>query len=665
MSQLPTTRIKRHKAAIKRYDYSRPIKCLLRDRIITPDRTLFDYGCGHGDDLAALSDDGINCEGFDPVFRQDATLRSADIVNLGYVINVIENLDERHKTLCKAWSLANRVLCVAARVVMGETSGREVEYGDGLVTSIGTFQKYYTQAELREYIEDAIGEDAIPAAPGVFYVFGDQELKSQFLSDRIRRSIPAPRKRIAEVRFEEHKDILEPLIASVLSLGRLPAHDEFVLAPEIVEVFGSLKRAFSIVKKVTGQDEWDSIHTARVEDLTVYIALSKFGKRLRMGQLPKRTQRDIKAFFGSYKTSCEVADALLFQAGDASMIDQACCESEIGRLTSNALWLHRDAIPLLSPILRIYEGCARAYVGSMDDMNIVKLHRFSGKVSYLSCPEFEQDPHPAVTSTVKLSLRTLRLDYFEHADSGNPLVLDQKEKMVATDHPLHSKFERLTRQEIRRGLLEQGTDIQTRRQWSEALKALGCEFRGHRLVATVAGSPARSPSKNNIPKRSKRFGVGKEIGGNVYVHREYEGVLGRRVQTAKRAIPDSFDYTIVKLNIASQAVTFVECPDFDTADEPIVGRHILVREDGTTQDRKQLDDPYIYHHKWLMVEDTYTGFDVTASQRRSRLWLSIENVDKSRIGRKSYWEAKVVPRILTNLQVEEMPSSRIVNRLNR
>lgn len=483
MPNATSTEILRHKAAIKRSDYSRPVKCLWRDRLIMSDRSFFDYGCGHGYDLSALRDDGIACEGFDPAFRPDVVPSSADIVNLGYVINVIEDVDERCRTLEKAWSLARRVLCVAARVVMGEASGREVEYGDGLVTSIGTFQKYYTQAELREYIEGAIGEEAFPAAPGIFYVFRDGELKGKFLSDRVRRIIAAPRKRIAEVRFEEHKNILEPLIATVLSLGRLPAEDEFDLAKAVIEVFGSLKQAFALVRKVTGEDDWDAIHAARVEDLTVHLALSKFGRRPKMAHLPTRIQRDITAFFGSYKNACDTADALLFQAGDATKIDRACCESQVGRLTSNALWLHRDAVPLLSPILRIYEGCARAYVGSMDDMNIVKLHRFSGKVSYLTCGAFEQDAHPAITATVKLSLRTRRMDYFDHSTSENPLLLDQKERMIPNDHASHSKFERLSTQELKKGLLDPSGDMFPRRHWQERLLSLGLQHRGHRLVS--------------------------------------------------------------------------------------------------------------------------------------------------------------------------------------
>lgn len=450
--------------------------------MITADRTFFDYGCGHGDDLAALRQEGVDCDGFDPVFRPAVIPQISDVVNLGYVINVIEDLEERRSSLQKAWSITNQVLCVAARVVMGESSGRETEYGDGLVTSIGTFQKYFTQSELREYIETSLETEAHPAAPGVFYVFRDENLKSHFLSDRIRRRLSVPGKRIAEVRFEEHKAILEPLMESVLSLGRLPTENEFELATAVIAEFGSVKRAFALIKRVTGEEEWDSIHQARVDDLTVYIALAKFSGRPKITRLPSRIQRDVKAFFGSYRNACDIADKLLFQAGDTESIDKACIDSPLGRLTANALWIHRNAVPHLSPILRIYEGCGRAYVGSMDDMSIVKLHRFSGKISYLACDNFDTDPHPALTATVKVSMRTLRLDYFEYATSKNPLLLDSKDRMVPSDYPLRSKFERLSIQELKHGLLSIDADLRSRHQWSSTLELLGFRHRGHQLI---------------------------------------------------------------------------------------------------------------------------------------------------------------------------------------
>ena len=45
--------------------------------------------------------------------------------------------------------MAEQVLCVAARIVVSDSCGADIEFGDGVLTRIGTFQKFYTQAELR------------------------------------------------------------------------------------------------------------------------------------------------------------------------------------------------------------------------------------------------------------------------------------------------------------------------------------------------------------------------------------------------------------------------------------------------------------------------------------------------------------------------------------
>src|SRR5947209_5138199 len=81
----------------------------------------------------------------------------------------------------------------------------------------------------------------------------------QFLANRYRRRSATPRMRISERRFEENKEVLEPLMASVALHGRLPDAEEFPQMAEVVARFGSLKRAFALVRRVTGPDEWDAI----------------------------------------------------------------------------------------------------------------------------------------------------------------------------------------------------------------------------------------------------------------------------------------------------------------------------------------------------------------------------------------------------------------------
>jgi len=60
----------------------------------------------------------------------------------------------------------------------------------------------------------------------------------------------------------------------------------------------------------------------------------------------------------------------------------------------------------LQSVLRVNKSCASAYRGHIDEANSFRLHRFSGKVSYLAYPEFETDPHPAPATCVKLNMRS-------------------------------------------------------------------------------------------------------------------------------------------------------------------------------------------------------------------------------------------------------------------
>jgi hypothetical protein len=94
-------RIDRHKTAIDRNSLSTPIQSLYRHNYLNGDYTLFDYGCGKGDDLNILKELGIKATGYDPVYYPNEQIKKADIVNLGFVINIIESPKERIQTLKK------------------------------------------------------------------------------------------------------------------------------------------------------------------------------------------------------------------------------------------------------------------------------------------------------------------------------------------------------------------------------------------------------------------------------------------------------------------------------------------------------------------------------------------------------------------------------------
>ena len=81
-------------------------------------------------------------------------------MNLGDVLNVVEDVDKKMAALHESWNLCQKILVVAARIVGGGWGRAEVEYGDGILTQIGTFQEFYTQAVLRDYWETIFGTNA-------------------------------------------------------------------------------------------------------------------------------------------------------------------------------------------------------------------------------------------------------------------------------------------------------------------------------------------------------------------------------------------------------------------------------------------------------------------------------------------------------------------------
>lgn len=473
--------IERHRAAIVRTDISKPVRLAIESAILTQDNTFFDYGSGHGGDIQRLTKQGYNCAGWDPYYRPDSPITSADVVNLGYVINVIEKTAERREALLKAWELTQKVLIVAALVLIDEGRSGQIAYGDGIVTRRKTFQKYYEQEELKAYIDQVLGVDSIPVALGIYFVFRDEAAAENFRASRFRSRARTPRIRISVQLFEEHKELLEPLMSFFTERGRLPNAVELSNTDKIVEKFGSLRRAFRVILRATNQNEWDVISDTRRQDLLVYLALTKFGRRPRFGSLDDTLQNDIRVFFGNYKQACAAADLLLLSIGDLGLITNCSKQSKIGKLLPNALYVHVSALEALNPLLRLYEGCASRTIGRLDGATLVKFHLNKPKISYLFYPDFDTDPHPALHTSMQVDLRDLQVTYRDYDKSENPPILHRKETFLTADYPLYEKFAKLTRQEENWGLLDNTKTIGTRKGWQKCLIEHCAEFQGHRL----------------------------------------------------------------------------------------------------------------------------------------------------------------------------------------
>jgi DNA phosphorothioation-associated putative methyltransferase len=121
-------------------------------------------------------------------------------------------------------------------------------------------------------------------------------------------------------------------------------------------------------------------------------------------------------------------------------------------------------------------------VGDVEGANLVKLRRDEPKVSYLSYPDFERDPHPALAESLSVHLQTFRLRTRRYAGAKNPPILHRKETVLSEEHKGFAKFARLSRIEEAHGLYENTSVIGTREGWNEALRRAGLKLRGHRLT---------------------------------------------------------------------------------------------------------------------------------------------------------------------------------------
>lgn len=491
--------IDRHRTAIRRNKLSRPITLLLESQLLKSDTSFFDYGCGHGQDLELLSINGFNCVGgFDPYYRPESEPKEAEVVNLGYVLNVIEDPRERSDTLKKAFNLAQNVLCVSVMPSSQQGYAGE-EFSDGVLSTRKTFQKYYDQAEIKNYIESTIDRDAISVQPGIFFVFKEEKSKLDYLSSRykspayleITRLDPitreARRERIFRPKIQElikQSPFFEQTINFLYSHGRLPKPEEDAAYNQLVSEFKSKKKIQNIIFDSVDQEQLEFIRKSKKENLLVFMALRRFDRK----GFPKATDissmmmADIKEFFSSYLDLRKQSEALLFSLADDKAMSQAIKQSLTGKQLPDAIYIHPSFTTSLHPLVQVKVAIAQKLVGDIDECNLIKINKFKNKVSFLIYEDFDTVEHPALLYSWVMDIPKNDLKFWDFRTRENPPVLHRKDTFVGQEYPMYEKFKSLTVAEEEAGLLDDSFEIGTKEGWSKRLESKGVEIRDHQVI---------------------------------------------------------------------------------------------------------------------------------------------------------------------------------------
>ncbi len=436
--------IERHKTAIDRNQLSAPMQILARHGYLDGEHTVLDYGCGKGDDVRELEAHGIEISGWDPVHNSEGNLAPSDIVNLGFVINVIEDIEERNETLRRAYEYATKLLIVSVMVAGERIIQQFTPYKDGVVTSRKTFQRYYAQPEFKEYIESTIDVNAIAVGQGIFIVFRDELEEQHFLLERqhikrnwqqkTQRKLKTVTQTLTKETIEKHQELFDHFWETVLDLGRIPANSEFEFSELIRVVAGSHKKAFDALTEQLGRELYLEAQQARIDDLLVYFALSQFEKRKPYSQMPEGLKRDIKVFFRSHKDAMSKATRLLFSVGEPSVIEEVAIRAyeqfHIGEFNNGHSWVIPKALlSELPPEPRIYVGCACQIYGELEEMHLIKIHFTSGKVSLMRYDDFNK-AKPLLVERIKIRIRDLDVDYYNYGGDYTPPPLLNRNQFI-------------------------------------------------------------------------------------------------------------------------------------------------------------------------------------------------------------------------------------------
>ncbi|MFI7057649.1 DNA phosphorothioation-associated putative methyltransferase [Streptosporangium canum] len=465
----------RRLTAIGRTGLSVPARQAVIDQQIISGSSVLDYGCGRGADVDALTSMDIAASGWDPYYHPDGRLEAADVVLLTYVLNIIEDPQERRRTLLRAWDLAEQSLVVSTRLTWERSKIKGAEFGDGVLTSRRTFQHLFGASELRGYVEDVTGVRCVSAAPGIVYAFKRDEARLSYLARRI-----APD--VAWLASDDAASAIASIIDQSEQRGRIPRLEE--MPGQMAELLAHLSVS-ELQRLVRSSADSDKIaEGAKRSTLTtlLFLALELFNGRGPFSCLPLSVQLDVRAFFSSYKEACQRADRLLLKLRDDSYVRGAMQASRVGKFTPTALYLHRRAVDLMPIVLRLYEHCAAIAAGRPSEWSVLKLRHQGRAVSWLDYPEFDSDPHPRLKSSYVVDLATLKTSFISYDQSANRPLLHRKHEFLSSDDPHVPKYERLTQSEIKAGLYKNPHLIGTEDGWEAELARCERALRGHRLV---------------------------------------------------------------------------------------------------------------------------------------------------------------------------------------
>ena len=436
--------IQRHKTAIGRPALSLPAKLLFQSGLVTDETSVLDYGCGRGDDVKFLKELGIPAIGWDPHFAPNpAHLVQHDIVNLGFVLNVIEDPKERKTVLNDAYALADKCLSVSVMLHAQNDATTSMPFGDGQLTSKKTFQKYYEQLELEELISNQLSASPIAAAPGVFFIFKDEALEQDFLLKRQLGIIQdyEPRDLLTKVQEQKEKTDLilrttQNLIRHTLAFARKPEIEELprYFRQQLAKTELSYRRIFNAASQQISEEQLKEAVLQKKQQLKLFFAIYLFSSRPKYRKLNSTLQKDVRLHFGSMKDLEKDSKELLYSLGNTELLrtDSLHAQSAgYGHYQNEKFTLKAEHLANIPIRLRGVVALAERLAGSIEGNDLIRIHIESKKISYIKVENFDTSPLPRIMARTIVKFRKNEIINLDHSKDGRVKTVYLKSRWMS------------------------------------------------------------------------------------------------------------------------------------------------------------------------------------------------------------------------------------------
>lgn len=442
-----TLKVFRHRTALKRKKLSSCMGALIDSSLVTKKSEIFDYGCGRGDDIAILGQNNFEkVSGWDPYFAKENTIpQISEFVSLSFVLNVIEDADERHSVLKKAFKIASKALVFSVMLEHQNTLQFAYPFNDGYLTSINTFQKYYSATEIETLVKEQLNETAIKLGPGIYIVFKDKSLEQEYLFKRQLGLLVETNSAVKEDAGDSFAEVLvNKMVKTILSFGRVPKLTE--LKAKFQEEISSAKVSYNRLSRLALSQitisDLKHVREAFSAEILIFLAINRFDGRVKYGDLPEKFQIDVKAHFGSLKNANEEAERLLFSLSDTDGLISAALDAERagqGHLIGTKFRCHNKQCENLPPSLRLFYKIGERLHRSISENDIIQLHLETKKMAFLVVDEFEKSALPRIHSREIVNFVTQDIVSVSHIEKEQVRILYQKSALMMAGDKNYAK----------------------------------------------------------------------------------------------------------------------------------------------------------------------------------------------------------------------------------